>query len=825
MDEWPLERPEWPPDARGGRGRQWKWDSAAAAPMAKMDMAGEAMGGLGGMSADKANALVEPAVRSEFADTALWVGALETDADGTALVKLDMPENLTTWRIKVWAMGGGTRVGQGATDVITRKDFILRLQAPRFFVQTDQIVLSAVVHNYLKSAKTAKVSLETDPAILKPMGETTQSVEVPAGGEKRIDWWVEVVDEGEAKVLMKALTDEDSDAMEQTFPAYLHGMLKTNSYSGVIRPAEKEGEFTVTVPEKRQPRQTLLEVQYSPTLAGAMVDALPYLVDYPYGCTEQTLNRFLPTAITQKILIDAGIDLEEVRKKRTNLNPQELGDPQVRAEDWRRYAANPVFDDAEVRKMVKAGVDRLAEMQVSDGGWGWFSGWGERSYPHTTAYVVHGLQIAQENDVALPGKMLERGVSWLQQYQAEQVQLIKNGQMKDRPKGMRWKSHADNLDAFVFMVLTDAKKRNSEMQAFLYKDRNELAVYAKAMFGLALHKLGEREPLAMIMQNIGQYLEQDDENQTAWLRLPNDIWWHWYGSEYEAQAYYLKLLSATDPKSPVASRLVKYLLNNRKHATYWNSTRDTAVCIEAMADYLRASGEDKPDMTVEVLLDGEVKKTVRITPDNVFTFDSRFEARGDALTAGTHTVALRKQGTGPLYYNGYLTNFTLEDFITKAGLEIKVNRKYYKLTKVEKKQYAPGARGQAVAQRGTKYERTEVLNEGLLQSGDLVEVELEIDSKNDYEYLIFEDMKPSGFETVEVRSGYNGNELGAYVEFRDNRVVFFTRRLPRGKHSVTYRMRAEIPGKLSALPTRASAMYAPELRANSDELKVRVEDE
>jgi len=111
-----------------------------------------------------------------------------------------------------------------------------------------------------------------------------------------------------------------------------------------------------------------------------------------------------------------------------------------------------------------------------------------------------------------------------------------------------------------------------------------------------------------------------------------------------------------------------------------------------------------------------------------------------------------------------------------------------------------------------------------LKSGDLVEIELEIDSKNDYEYLVFEDMKPAGFEPVDLRSGYTGNALGAYMEFRDNRVVFFVRRLARGKHSVAYRMRAEIPGKFSALPTKAWAMYAPELKANSDEIKLRVED-
>ncbi len=129
------------------------------------------------------------------------------------------------------------------------------------------------------------------------------------------------------------------------------------------------------------------------------------------------------------------------------------------------------------------------------------------------------------------------------------------------------------------------------------------------MFGLALHKQNESEKLEMILQNIEQFVVEDDENQTAYLKLPADnYWWYWYGSEIEANAYYLKLLAKTDPKGELAPRLVKYLLNNRKHATYWNSTRDTAFAIEALADYLKASGEDKPDLTVEVWLDGRSKR-------------------------------------------------------------------------------------------------------------------------------------------------------------------------------------------------------------------------
>ena len=103
-------------------------------------------------------------------------------------------------------------------------------------------------------------------------------------------------------------------------------------------------------------------------------------------------------------------------------------------------------------------------------------------------------------------------------------------------------------------------------------------------------------------------------------------------------------------------------------------------------------------------------------------------------------------------------------------------------------------------------------------------MELIIESKNDYEYLVFEDMKAAGFEPVDVRSGYTGNEMGAYVEFRDRKVCFFVRQLARGRHSVSYRLRAEIPGKFSAMPTKGYAMYAPELKANSDEIKLQIND-
>ncbi|MCA8983390.1 MAG: alpha-2-macroglobulin [Planctomycetaceae bacterium] len=799
-------------------------DGAAAFPMAAaVDADGLAdplaEGGLG-----EGAGLVEPTIRKEFADTAYWNALITPDVQGVAKVTFPMPENLTGWKLKAWSIGTGTRVGEGEASAVTSKDVLVRLQAPRFFVEKDEVILSANVHNYLAESKEARVELVLEGDALEPLDALQRTARIDANGELRIDWKVRAVREGEAIITVKALTDADSDAMQMKFPVYVHGMLKLESYTGVLRADDPVGTFVVRVPAERRPEQTRLEIRYSPTLAGAMVDALPYMIDYPYGCTEQTLNRFLPSVITQNVLRRMNVNLEQIKQWQTNLNAQEIGDPAERARQWQRFEINPVFDTAVMEEIVKTNLKKLADMQLNDGGWGWFSGPYERSYPHTTATVVHGLQIAVANGLPLPEGMLERGVKWLEKYQSEQVRLLKRGEAKEPEQPYR--RQVDNLDALVYMVLVDAEIENQAMQDYLERDRTKLSVYSLSMFGLALHKQNAVDRLDMVLRNLEQYYVEDLENETAYLKLPAGYaWWYWHGNEIEANAYYLKLLAKTAPQGVQAPRLVKYLLNNRKHSTYWNSTRDTALCIEAMAEYLQASGEDRPDFTLDVLVDGAVRKTVTINQENLFSFDGTLVLEGDELGTGEHTVEFRKVGKGPLYWNGYLTNFTLEDPIAATGLELKIRRKVYKLVQRKEEQtQVAGSRGQVIDQQTLKYDRVELRTGDEVTSGDLLEIELGIDSKNDYEYIVLEDFKAAGNEPVDVRSGYLPEANGAYVEFRDERVAFFMRSLQRGTSSLSYRLRAEIPGRFSALPAVGQAMYAPELRTNSEEFKLGIAD-
>ena len=797
-------------------------DSMASDSLVAVNRGVEQEGGLGEAEGPQV------VVRSEFADLLKWAGGVTTDEKGEAEIEVEYPDNLTTWKVKIWALGKGTRVGEGSAEVITSKDLIVRLQAPRFFVEKDEVVLSAVVHNYREDAMEVEVTLELEGGVLESIGSRGANVVIPGGGEQRVDWRVVARKEGVVMIRMKALAHgkkrvvdavDASDAMELKFPVYVHGMLRTESWSRSL-PREKDTlSIEFEVPEDRRPGQTRLEVRYSPTVAGAMIDALPYLASYPYGSTENTVNRFVPAVITQRVLRDMQIDLAEVRNKRLNLNPQEIGDARDRASQWKAWKENPVWDVEGVDKMVSKGVQRLMEMRNRDGGWGWFSAYGSRSYPHTTAVVVHGLTVAKENGAPIPDELLKGGIEWLKRYEAGQAEMIRF--WKKRKK--KTKQRADALDALIRRVLGAAGSNQKEMLGFLKRDRVNLPVYAKCLLGLELHRIGALQERDEVIRNIEQFLKQDQENQTAWLDLGNGgYWWRWYGSEFEAHACYLKLLALAKPGSPQASGLAKYLVNNRKHATYWKSTRDTALCVEALADYLRASGEDETDMEVEVLLDGKSIKTVKISKENLFSYDGVMTVAGDVLGTGKHKVELRRSGKGALYANVYLTVFSKEDFIRKAGLEVKLQRSYYKLVPVKASENVAGSRGQALQQRRQKFKRMKLEQGDEVASGDLIEVELSIESKNDYSYLVFEDWKAAGLEAVELRSGHGGGGLSSFVEYRDEKVALFVRSLPRGRHNLSYRLRAETPGVFSALPARAEGLYAPELRGNSDEMKVTV---
>jgi uncharacterized protein YfaS (alpha-2-macroglobulin family) len=810
-----------------------------ARPDAFITFAAPPARGVLGASAE-AGPLAEAQVRTQFADTAFWSPAIVTGDDGTASVTVTMPENLTTWKTTVRGVTAEAQVGQAYTECVTTKNLIVRLQAPRFFMERDVVVLSANVHNYLDSEKRAKVTLSLDGGVLElvkevpadlglkqPAGDTAVWLTIPKDAEQRVDWVVRVVRAGTASVRMTAQTDEESDAVEMQFPALVHGAEKMVAQSGVMRDIKGAESVAVKleVPRERRRGATELNLQLTPSPAAIALDALPYLADYPYGCIEQTMSRFLPSALMACTLRDLGVDLDALRRRAEAYEKEATGASgshgqtdsaytypkgmpgsfdaaELSSRMYLRRGHNPVFDAAELDKMVRIGLARIYRQQKSDGGWGW---WPEdTSDPYMTAYVCYGLYTAREAGVAIQDTALERGFKFLLDAIKEEDDL--------------------HLMAYLASVVTLRGTVDDQVKEIiaerLYRNRMKLAPYSQALLALALKQMGETNKARVMVDNLQNTAHIDRENGTCnWASERQGFWWRWWDNPVETNAAVLRAYLAVRPESDLPPMMVKWMVNNRR-GNHWQSTKETAMAVYALADYMRVTKELAPDYTITVDLDGKVQRTYRVNRENALFLDNRFIVGDEVIGDGTQTLTIKVQGAGTLYYSAYLKYFSLEEDLKGAGNEIFVQRRYFRLTPRLVDKQEQGRKWQELT-----YDREELPSGAHLASGDLIEVELVVDAKNDYEYLVFEDMKPAGCEPVEVRSGAaDSSGVYSYIELRDEKAAVFISHMPQGTRAVRYRMRAEIPGEFHALPTNGYSMYAPDVRCLSDEWRAGIGD-
>jgi uncharacterized protein YfaS (alpha-2-macroglobulin family) len=233
---------------------------------------------------------------------------------------------------------------------------------------------------------------------------------------------------------------------------------------------------------------------------------------------------------------------------------------------------------------------------------------------------------------------------------------------------------------------------------------------------------------------------------------------------------------------------------------------------------MKAHQEFDPDYDVTVKVNGKKVLGYHQERKNIFSGEGRVVLVGDQVTGKKVKVEVETKGEGALYANMFLSYFTKEAEIEGAGNEILVERHYYLLKEVKKK--VKTWHGEVTK---VDYERAELAPGDPVKSGDLVEVKIMVESKNDYEYLVFEDFKPAGFEPTELKSG-GIFQHGAWWnrELRDEKVVNFLYELEQGKQAITYKLRAEIPGAFRVLPHKAYAMYAPRVQAISDSWKISV---
>ncbi|HSS19745.1 MAG TPA: alpha-2-macroglobulin family protein [Pyrinomonadaceae bacterium] len=789
----------------------------------------------------------EPAVqvRNDFRSTILWLPDVHTDADGSAVVKVKYPDSLTTWVATARAISAGNQFGIGNASTRTKQPLIVRLQAPRFFVVGDQVTVSAVINNNTDQEMHVAASLvpEGTGLVVGTPAKNEPVVLVKPNSDTRVDWVVGVSQAGQAKLKVEVRGEKYSDAMEKSYTVYDHGVEKFVSRSGKMR--GDSVAVKLDIPSARRPETTSLSVQVAPSMATTMLDALPYLIDYPYGCTEQTMSRFLPAVITAKTLRDIGLKPEDAME-------HVFGG--IEPETAKATHPKGQRDLKELDRITRESLDRLYNFQHTDGGWGW---WKDGDSDHyMTAYVLWGLTLSRQAGISTKTDVTDRAANYLDSELVEEETNYDEQAWMLHALAVYWNSRAQrNTDPSQFQV-----------KAFdnLYTNRDKLNAYTRALLALAAHNFGYTDKAKVLVANLENGVKIDSKPDVSIVQEgvqssdpsvlgtahwgEDGLYWRWSDGGIEATSFALRALLAIDPQNKLIEPVTNWLIKNRRGAQ-WSNTRDTAIVVLTLNDYLRRSHELQTDLSYELLVNGNSVATKHISAADVLGAPSKFEISREFIRDGANEITIRRtSGSGPLYFSAAAKFFSLEEPITPAGNEIFVRRQYFKLVNHQ------------TLLKGFVAERVPLNDGDTVQSGERVETVITIEAKNNYEYLLFEDLKPAGLEAVQLRSGENlyvkelksgavqspksnvqgqsrlatfnftapqdftGRSQWVYQELRDRKVAMFIDHLPEGIWQLSYEMRAETPGAFHALPVLGHAMYVPEIRTNGAEIRIKVLD-
>jgi hypothetical protein len=410
----------------------------------------------------------------------------------------------------------------------------------------------------------------------------------------------------------------------------------------------------------------------------------------------------------------------------------------------------------------------------------------------------------------------------------------------------------------------------------LWKNRDQLNAYTRALFALSAHHLGKAPEARTLIANLENGVKRDDRPDASVFvaGTPSNgavmgtahwgedgLYWRWSDGGVEATAWGLRALLTIDPQNKLIEPVSNWLIKNRR-GTQWSNTRDTAMVVLVMNDYLRVSGELKPELEYEVFVNGKKVADRKVSGTDVFNAPSRFTVDARLIKDGANEIRIKRKGEGAIYFAAETKFFSLEEPIPAVGNEIFVKREYYKLV------------GRPTLLKGYVSDKVPLKDGESVKSGERIETIITVETKNNYEYLLFEDLKPAGFEAVEIRSGemlyaqelksgaverkhaaiapvanpkskapntktvarkavigrpqpapdndHTGRSRWVYQELRDRKVALFIDKLPEGVWEIRYDFRAEVPGAFHALPVLGHAMYVPEIRCNGAEMRVTV---
>lgn len=760
-------------------------------------------------------------IRRHFASTAFWAPEVVTDEKGEATVEFTYPDNLTEWRIDAYAVGDDLdSFGRASTTTKTSLPFQSRLQLPRFLIAGDTADASAVLVNRTDDTMKAHAELKATGAVALAAPAPSPEISVAKQAEARTYWPVKAVAAGSAEFTLTANAAAERNAMALTLPVLEDGLQQETAALGRLDSKAKKTTLALELPKPLDPARTRVSLQLSPNPAITLLDALPYLIDYPYGCVEQTMSRFLPAIIVRKTLADLGLDEAAVEKR--ILATETIADHERREQT----AGLRKLDD-----VVAQSLARLIAAKRHDG-FGWWPD-APASDLWMTAYVTWGLSLAQSAGVDLPSPLFDATASALFQ----QLRQVKD---TDDAVAFGWAAVACN----PIGVRPDEARRLFDG---VFAQREKLSASGRAWLALASRFFGTSEQRGILLGNLANGAERGSAgglgDTVHWGAMQND--WRATHGAVESTAVTLFALLELDPQNPLIESAANWLVLNRRSA-HWASTRDTTFAVLALERFLQARGGLDASGELEVHANGRVLQRVRYDRASWLTADSSIAVPATALRVGKNEITLhRSTGAAPVYAVALASSWAASEGLQPATSIIAVARGF------ERQKAEPTL-------IGTLRITPEPLpSSGQAATGEQVTARVTLTVPTELEYLMIEVPKPAGCEPLNPLSGWDARlmrvepaenssptrsgarsiapasrtvlppdddpGLTIYREERDDRSVFFIDHLESGTWEIRFGLRAITAGDFRALPVEATAMYVPEIRANSDARRLTIE--
>lgn len=544
-------------------------------------------------------------MREEFPDTAFWRANFTTDENGQFVFAMEMPDNLTAWRLFARAVTDDTHVGDGETDLVVTKDLQVRPILPRFFTGGDRARIGAVVFNTTDvAAADGSFFVDVEGATLE--GDHEYPLELAAGESARFDFPISVPDTVDAiTVTMAAEAGSLSDGVRLVLPVSRYRTPEVVGTSGVVE--EQSVTEAILVPENAQ--EGSLEVRVEPSLAAGMTEGLTWLEHYPWECNEQTISRYLPNLFTAKAL--TALSVEDAGLK-ANLDYQ-----------------------------VGAGTQKLISRQNADGGWGYWQG--DASQPFVTAWVLWGLANTLGAGYPLPADALERAVDYLQRNYVAPADVEE-----------AWKL---NQLAFTHFVLSEMGEGDPGRMSTLYDVRERLQYYGKALLAMALYNVDAGDARVSTLLDDLASAARASATGTWWSEASVD--WQTLNTDVRSTALALEAFTRIQPENPLLPGVVRWLMSARQAGT-WSNTQETAWSIMALTDWMVATQELEANYDWSVTLNTDELGSGHFDESSLREPVVLREELAAMLRDAPNLLELaRSDDPGRMYYSAWL-NYTLD---------------------------------------------------------------------------------------------------------------------------------------------------------------------